>query len=69
MESYAFEINKTAARLARNAADKFTQLEGKWKLVAGAIGPTNRTSSVSPKIEDPAFRNVTYMEIKDAYKE
>ena len=42
---------------------------GEWKLVAGACGPTNRTSSVSPKVEDPAFRNVTFMELVDAYKE
>jgi 5-methyltetrahydrofolate--homocysteine methyltransferase len=37
--------------------------------VAGAVGPTNRTASVSPKVEDPAFRNVTYLELVDAYKE
>jgi 5-methyltetrahydrofolate--homocysteine methyltransferase len=37
--------------------------------VAGAVGPTNRTASVSPKVEDPSFRNVTYMELKDSYKE
>lgn len=39
------------------------------RLVAGAVGPTNRTASVSPKVEDPAFRNVTYTELVDAYKE
>ncbi len=38
-------------------------------MVAGAVGPTNRTASVSPKVEDPAFRNVTYMELVEAYKE
>jgi len=37
--------------------------------VAGAVGPTNRTASVSPKVEDPSYRNVTYMELVDAYKE
>ena len=37
--------------------------------MAGAVGPTNRTSSVSPKVEDPAFRNVTYMELVTSYKE
>ena len=41
----------------------------KWRLVAGAVGPTNRTASVSPKVEDPAFRNVTYMELVESYKE
>ncbi len=39
------------------------------RLVAGAVGPTNRTASVSPKVEDPSFRNVSYMELVDAYKE
>lgn len=43
--------------------------DGVWRLVAGAVGPTNRTASVSPKVEDPSFRNVTYMELKDSYKE
>ena len=38
-------------------------------MVAGAVGPTNRTASVSPKVEDPSFRNVTYMELVDSYKE
>lgn len=64
-------MNKQSAKLAREAADKVTQEEnnGTWRLVAGAVGPTNRTASVSPKVEDPAFRNVTYMEIKESYKE
>ena len=39
------------------------------ELVAGAVGPTNRTASVSPKDEDPAFRNITYLELVDAYYE
>lgn len=64
-----YEINKRSAQLAREAADKFTKADGNWRLVAGAVGPTNRTCSVSPKVEDPSFRNVTYMEIKDSYKE
>mmetsp|Transcript_13250 Transcript_13250/g.9334 ORF Transcript_13250/g.9334 Transcript_13250/m.9334 type:complete len:154 (-) Transcript_13250:3058-3519(-) len=64
-------INKEAARLAREAADKMTKdkNDGKWRLVAGAVGPTNRTASVSPKVEDPSFRNVTYMELVESYKE
>ena len=44
-------------------------MPGTWKLVAGAVGPTNRTASVSPKVEDPAYRNVSYTELKDSYKE
>ena len=71
MEHLAYEINREAARLARKAADKITKEanDGIWRLVAGAVGPTNRTASVSPNVDDPAYRNVTYMEIKDAYKE
>jgi 5-methyltetrahydrofolate--homocysteine methyltransferase len=56
--------------LARKAADKVTSEDPdkKWRLVAGAVGPTNRTASVSPKVEDPSYRNVTYLELVDAYK-
>ena len=72
LESYAYRMNYEAARLARVAADKVTKdpaADGRWRLVAGAVGPTNRTASVSPKVEDPAFRNITYMELVDAYYE
>jgi len=67
-------MNFEAARLARVAADKVTAAEkdssdGRWRLVAGAVGPTNRTASVSPKVEDPSFRNVTYEELIDCYYE
>ena len=76
MGHLAYEMNVQAGKLARIAADKVTAEApnkgkgfGEWKLVAGAIGPTNRTCSVSPKVEDPAYRNVTYMELMEAYKE
>lgn len=74
LEQYAYRMNFEAARLARVAADKVTAMEkgqpdARWRLVAGAVGPTNRTCSVSPKVEDPAFRNVTYLELVDAYYE
>ena len=65
-------MNFEAARLARIAADIVTKdpaCDGRWRLVCGAVGPTNRTASVSPKVEDPAFRNVTYLELIDAYTE
>ena len=62
------KANKASASLARQAADKKSG-NGVWKLVAGAVGPTNRTASVSPKVEDPSYRNVDYMELKDSYKE
>lgn len=72
LETYAYRMNFEAARLARVAADKVTKdpsADGRWRLVAGAVGPTNRTASVSPKVEDPSFRNITYMELVDAYYE
>lgn len=72
LESYAYRMNFEAARLARVAADKVTKdpaADGRWRLVAGAVGPTNRTASVSPKVEDPSYRNITYMELVDAYYE
>ena len=74
LEKYVYRMNKEAARLARIAADKVTEQEkeqpdGRWRLVAGAVGPSNRTASVSPKVEDPAFRNVTFEELVDAYYE
>jgi len=60
--------------IARKAADSYSAAKDafgdeRWRLVAGAVGPTNRTASVSPKVEDPSFRNVTYMELVNAYKE
>jgi 5-methyltetrahydrofolate--homocysteine methyltransferase len=67
------EINIEASKLARKAADEVTAekraQDGKWRLVAGAIGPTTRAASISPKVEDPGFRNIDYMELKDMYKE
>ena len=71
LEAYAYRMNVEAGHLARIAADKVSDAdpEGRWRLVAGACGPTNRTASVSPKVEDPAFRNVTYTELIDAYYE
>ena len=74
LEKYVYRMNKEAARLARIAADKVTEAEkgqpgARWRLVAGAVGPTNRTASVSPKVEDPSFRNITFDELVDAYYE
>jgi 5-methyltetrahydrofolate--homocysteine methyltransferase len=70
MEELAYEINVAAAKLARAAADKFTrQNPAKPRFVAGAVGPTNRTASISPKVSDPGFRNVSFDELRDAYKE
>ncbi|MBA2665739.1 MAG: methionine synthase [Trueperaceae bacterium] len=62
------DINVAAARLARRAADRVATPERpRW--VAGAIGPTNRTASLSPDVERPGFRNVSFDELKEAYRE
>ena len=68
MEEYSAEINREAARIARAAADEYSTPE-KPRFVAGVLGPTNRTCSISPDVNDPAFRNVTFDELKDAYIE
>ena len=70
LEEYVYEMNRNAARLAREAADKFTQLNPeKPRFVAGAMGPTNKTASMSPKVNDPEFRNVSFDELRDNYYE
>ncbi|MFK7969917.1 MAG: methionine synthase [Bacteroidia bacterium] len=70
MESLVFELNKESARLAREAADFVTaQNPDKPRFVAGAMGPTNRTASLSPDVNDPGFRAVTFDELVDAYYE
>jgi 5-methyltetrahydrofolate--homocysteine methyltransferase len=70
MEEIAYEINLEAARIARAAADKWSaKSPEKPRFVAGAVGPTNRTASMSPKVNDPGFRNVSFDELRDAYKE
>ena len=62
------DINRAAARLAREAADDAsTPQRPRW--VAGAIGPTNRTASLSPDVERPGFRNVSFDELKGGYRE
>ncbi len=68
MEDLSYEINFEAARLARRAADKYSTAD-KPRFVAGAVGPTNRTASISPKVSDPGFRNVDFDELRLAYKE
>jgi len=70
MESYSAEINYAAAKIAREAADEYTAKNpNKPRFVAGVLGPTNRTCSISPDVNDPAFRNVTFDQLKDAYIE
>ena len=70
MEELSAEINFEAAKIARAAADKFTKQDpSKPRFVCGAVGPTNRTASISPSVNDPGYRNVTFDELRDAYKE
>ena len=67
-EELCYEINRRAAELARKAADKYSTPE-KPRFVAGSVGPTSRTCSMSPDVENPAYRNVTFDELVEAYKE
>jgi 5-methyltetrahydrofolate--homocysteine methyltransferase len=66
LEDAVYDINFQGARLARNAADLFTD---KPRFVAGSIGPTNRTASISPDVNNPGYRAVNFDELKTAYKE
>jgi 5-methyltetrahydrofolate--homocysteine methyltransferase len=63
------ELNYRAARLARRAADEFAQRGGGPRFVAGALGPTNRMSSMSPDVNDPGFRSVSFAQLTAAYLE
>jgi 5-methyltetrahydrofolate--homocysteine methyltransferase len=70
MESLSAEINFAAARLARACADEWTaRTPDKPRYVAGVLGPTNRTASISPDVNDPAFRNITFDQLVTAYRE
>jgi 5-methyltetrahydrofolate--homocysteine methyltransferase len=70
MESLAYELNLASARLARAACDEAEGADpSRPRFVAGALGPTNRTASISPDVNDPAARNVTYAELVEAYLE
>lgn len=70
MESLSEEINFAAAKLAREAADEWTaKTPEKPRFVAGVLGPTNRTCSISPDVNDPGYRNVSFDELVKAYSE
>lgn len=70
MEELSYEINFAAAKLARAAVDKYNaKTPDRPRFVAGAVGPTNRTASLSPDVNNPGFRNVTFDELREAYKE
>jgi 5-methyltetrahydrofolate--homocysteine methyltransferase len=70
MADLAYEFNVVAARLARSAADEFTQkTPEKPRFVIGILGPTNRTTSLSPDVSDPGMRNITFDQLVIAYQE
>src|SRR3989441_6854446 len=69
MSGIAHELNREGARLARAAADLAHSEDGRPRFVAGAIGPTNRTASISPDVSNPGFRAITFDELRDAYAE
>ena len=70
LESVVYEINVESARIAREAAEKFSaDAPTKPRFVAGVLGPTNRTASISPDVNDPGFRNVTFDELAASYGE
>ncbi|TPX37231.1 methionine synthase [Synchytrium microbalum] len=70
MEDIVYELNKVSAELARQACDEYTAKDpSKPRWVCGALGPTNRTCSISPSVENPSFRNVTFDELVEAYTE
>jgi len=70
MEDLVYELNYEGARLAREAADAVEAADGsRPRFVAGILGPTNRTASISPDVNDPGFRNITFDALSDAYTE
>ena len=70
MQSLAYELNVAAARCARHAADEFMAKDTAWpRFVAGAIGPLNKTLSLSPDVNNPGYRAVTFDEVATAYSE
>lgn len=70
LEEYVFELNKTAAELARQVVEEFTQrTPERPRFVAGSIGPTNKALSLSRKVDDPTFREVTFEQMVAAYRE
>ncbi|MBS1561233.1 MAG: methionine synthase [Bacteroidetes bacterium] len=70
LEHLVHELNVEAARLARSAAEEMTQrTPSRPRFVAGAVGPTNKTLSLSPDVNDPGYRSVTFREVVEAYKQ
>ncbi len=69
LEKLVVELNREAARLARRAADDMAAADGRPRFVAGALGPTNRTASISPDVNDPGHRNIDFDRLRATYAE
>ena len=70
LEAYTYEMNRAAARIAREACDAWTaKTPDRERFVAGSMGPTNKTLSISPDVSDPTFRDVTFEQVRAAYAE
>src|SRR6201991_1499245 len=69
LSGFAYELNLEGAKLARAAAERVSAEDGRPRFVAGAIGPTNRTASISPDVSSPGYRAVTFDDLRTAYGE
>lgn len=69
MESAVHDLNVEGARVVRRALDRATAIDGKPRFVAGAVGPTNRTASISPDVNNPGLRAVTFEDLRKAYSQ
>ena len=69
LSELAYELNEAGADLARKVVDSFKKETGRETFVCGVLGPTNRTASVSPDVNDPGFRNIRFNELRTAYRE
>ena len=70
LEEWVYELNYQSAKIAKEVAQSFTEREpDKPRFVAGAMGPTNRTASISPDVNDPGFRAITFNDLRIAYKQ
>ncbi|MDG2374964.1 MAG: methionine synthase, partial [Woeseiaceae bacterium] len=68
LESLVGEINSASAKIARDAADAYAATAGSPRYVAGVLGPANRTASISPDVNDPGYRNITFSELAETYE-
>ncbi len=69
MEDMVYDLNRDGARVARRAAKRAEAADGRRRFVAGALGPTNRTASISPDVNNPGYRAVTFDDLRVAYAE